>query len=143
MRSTISWVHSRASNRRESGTRREGTLRVNALPERQSNSTVSKVDSLYDVRDLDIRRLLASQPDLIPALIDVANAVPRYFGFDARLALESVIDPEEDAATPELYAVISTSMPPMQAFERLNAFDADWWLERSRRIGLRLTVTLD
>jgi len=69
--------------------------------------------------------------------------VPQFFGFDAHLALESVIDPEEDAAEPELYAVIATSMPPVQALEQLNAFDADWWLERSRRIGPRLTVTLD
>jgi hypothetical protein len=116
---------------------------VNALPERQNNSTASDVDSLYDVRDRGDRRLLASQPELISALFDVAEAVPRYFGFDARLALESIADPEEDAGEPELYAVISTNMPPKQALERLNAFDADWWLVRSRRVGPRLTVTLD
>ena len=116
---------------------------MNALPERQNKSTASDVDSLYDVRDQGVKRLLASQPELIPALIDVAGAVPRYFGIDARLALESIADPEEDAGEPELYAVISTNMPPKQALARLNAFDADWWLVRSRRIDPRLRVTLD
>jgi hypothetical protein len=122
---------------------RNGDSLVNAFPKQQSTSVLSQVDSLYDVRDQGVGQVLAAQPDLIPTLLDVAHTVPRFFGRDARLTLESVIDPEENATEPELYAVIATSMPPKQALERLNAFDADWWLERSRRFGPRLTVTVD
>ncbi len=116
---------------------------MNAIPEQQSAAAMTLLDSLYDVRDQGVRDLLFANGDLIPELIDVAKAVPRFFGFDARLALESVSDPEDDAADQELFAVIATTMHPTQALERLTAFDRDWWLERSRRIGNRLTVTLD
>lgn len=121
----------------------DGEVLLNAIPERQSVATMSQVDALYDVRDRGARRLLAANPDLIPDLIDVAKVVPAFFGLDARLALETVSDPEDDAADQELFAVISTTMHPTQALQRLGAFDRDWWLERSRRIGDRLTVTLD
>jgi hypothetical protein len=104
---------------------------------------MSQIDALYDVRDQGVGKVLAAHPDLIPALLDVARTVPRFFGIDARLALESVVDPEEEAAEPELYAVIAISMSPTQAFNRLNAFDTDWWLERSRQVKPLLTVTLD
>jgi hypothetical protein len=116
---------------------------VSAIPERHRADEVSHLDALYDVRDLGVKRMLAAHPDLIPTLIDVAGAVPRYFGLDVRVALETVADPEDESGSPELYAVISTSMSPMQAFDRLNAFDADWWLERARRTNSLLTVTLD
>lgn len=116
---------------------------MNAIPEQRRAAAIAQVDALYDVRDRGARRLLSAHPDLIPELLDVANAVPRFFGLDARLALESVSDPEDDAPDQELFAVISTTMSPTQALERLNAFDSGWWLERSRRVGSRLTVTLD
>lgn len=116
---------------------------MSATPEQQSMVTMSQVESLYDMRDRGAKRLLSANPDLIPELVDVAKAVSRYFGLDARLALESVVDPEDDVPHEELFAVISTTMAPRQALERLNAFDRGWWLERSRRVGPRLTVTLD
>lgn len=116
---------------------------MSAIPERQSATAMSHVESIYDLRDRGARRLLSANPDLIPESMGVANAVTRYFGLDARLALESVIDPEEETPEEELFAVISTTMAPTHALERLNAFDRGWWIERSRHIGSRLTVTLD
>jgi hypothetical protein len=116
---------------------------MSAVPEPRRVSLTAQVDSLYDVRDSGVRRLLSTHPGLTPELVEVAQNVSRYFGLDARLALETVLDPEDDAPDEELYAVISTTLSPTEALARLNAFDQGWWLERSRRIVPQLTATLD
>lgn len=116
---------------------------MNAIPQRHGAATIPRLESTYDVRDPGVEQFLAANPDLVPDLIEVARAVTRYFGRDAQLALETLDDPEDAASERELFAVISTTLSPTQALDRLDAFDEEWWLARSRAIGSRLTVTLD
>jgi hypothetical protein len=116
---------------------------MNAIPQRHGAATIGRLASLYAVRDPGVDQFLAANPDLVPDLIDVAKAITRYFGLDAQLALETLDDPEDAASEQELFAVISTTLSPLQALDRLDAFDEGWWLARSRAIGPRLTVTLD
>jgi hypothetical protein len=103
---------------------------------------LAQLEPLYELRDQDVRRILAANPHLIPVLREIARVVPDYFGPDVRLGLEVVYDPE-DGGEGALFAVIRTSLAPGIAFERLRAFDEDWWLEELRRIGGGLTVTLE
>jgi hypothetical protein len=104
--------------------------------------SISHVEALYEVRDPEVRPVLAANPDLISLLEKIIEVVPDNFGADARLALEVLHDPEGGPEL-ELFAVVQTPSETIHALDRLRAFDEGWWFGQVSKVAGRLTVTLE
>lgn len=74
---------------------------------------------------------LSAYPHRIPVLIEAAKVIPRYFGADAPLVLEVVLDPEDGDPVPELVALVGIDLATTEALNRLDLLDEEWWTERS------------
>jgi hypothetical protein len=115
---------------------------MSTLIDTSSEAAISRLESTYEFRDRDVPRFLAANPDLLPVLREIADAVPDSFGADARLALEVLHDPE-GGPEPELFAVVQTPSETIHALDRLRAFDEGWWFGQVPTVAGRLTVTLE
>lgn len=105
---------------------------------------LASVAQRYRVRDEGVGRFLRQNLHLIPVLLEIADVLPAYFGPEAPLFLEMVVDPENDEDEDgELVAVVGISLPPGVALERLQAFDEGWWFRQLPRVGSQLLVTYE
>jgi hypothetical protein len=82
-------------------------------------------------RPEEVLAYLCQYPNLIPILLEAAVVIPRYFGPDAPLILEVVIDPESEIEARELLAIARVSLTPDEALARMDRLDEEWWLDRS------------
>ena len=110
-------------------------------------ATEHPLDRRLEVVDEEnVRRLLQSEPDLLPLVNEAAEQLSRYFP-DARLQLRHVFEPEGDeeelilGALP--YQEVDTDPNVGEAMATLDRFDQDWWLQNMRRANGLLIVTLE
>lgn len=93
---------------------------------------LERLEDRYTLRQpAEIERYLRQYPDLVPLLLDSADAVPRYFGPDAPLALELFVDPESDPGERELFALIGSRFAPDESLARSYRFLDEWWSAKS------------
>lgn len=105
---------------------------------------LASVAQRYRVRDEDVGRFLRQNLHLVPVLLEIADVLPAYFGPEAPMFLEMVVDPENDEDEDgELVAFVGVSPSAGSALERLWAFDEGWWLRQVPRVGGRLSVTFE
>lgn len=78
-------------------------------------------------RPEEVDHYLRRHPDLVPALLQAADVIPRYFGLDIPLLLEVFTDPEEDDPIPELFVLIQTALGSEEAMARLDQLGDDCW----------------
>lgn len=95
----------------------------------------------YAVTDVErVIGFLRQSPTLVSLLAEATEAVGEHFP-DMPLALEVVADPDVSDAE-HLALSVGTSLPVPEAFDRLQHFDEDWWLDRLPRAEGKLVITL-
>ncbi len=108
-----------------------------------SNATWTAVTAAYHVSGEDaaeVRAYLGEHPDLPDLLLEIREAVRRYFGNDP-MSLKLFLDPEWEDAEPELLAVVKTRH--RDALARLKVFDNEWWFAKLTANGPAVVVTFD
>jgi hypothetical protein len=75
----------------------------------------------------DVYAFLSDRPYLIPLLVDARKQISTYFGRGVPVYLEIVSDPEY-SNDKQMFALVSTSKSPDEAFNALDRLDHDWWL---------------
>ena len=107
------------------------------------SSTFSQTDwiaqVLYGIREVyvvphpvKVFRFLRQHPSLIEVVWEAAHMLRHIFGPDARLLLDLVRDPE--VGYEELFAFVHVEGPAEEVFEKLRAFDEEWFLDRQEEI---------
>ncbi len=87
-----------------------------------------------------VTEFLRQFPALVPLLAEATEAVGEHFP-DMPLALEVVADPDVSDAV-HLALAVGTSLPVPEAFDRLQRFDEEWWLDHLPRAEGKLVITL-
>ena len=88
-------------------------------------------------------RYLDMYPFLVPLLWEVDGKVRQCFDVASPLILEVVKDLESGSEEDdELFAMIPTTLPPMDARRKLRHLDENWWLEASRRGQHRMSINI-
>ena len=106
--------------------------RVEARPAGVDEHAVDDVTTRCALRSPEeVTAYPRTYPHLVPLLLEAAEVIPRYFGPDVPLILESFTNPEEDKPGPELVALVQTSLGPEAALDRLDRLGEDWWFEKS------------
>lgn len=89
-----------------------------------------------------VREFLKRHQALVPLLPEVAQQLSRYFDEQALPRLELVPDYEGDGE-PELFVIVTTSLPIDEALARLRRFDDEWWLRAMDRAHGKLSVDFE
>lgn len=104
-----------------------------ALSSAISDDIIDAISRTYEAEDWAATRdFLSAHPDIISLLSEARPYLSQIFGDDVpvRLNLASEHDGEEGCS---LFADIYVSDDPAVAFEKLNRYDDDWWLDASSR----------
>lgn len=105
---------------------------------------MSELESLYEFRKpAEIIDFLAQHDQIIPYLIDARAVILKVFGKDVSVGLELFKDPEAEDEK-QLFGYIDTEgFTPEEAFQRLVAFDENWYLDQVETIGEYLNFNLE
>jgi len=105
-------------------------------------SQIGALNEIYAFRRPgEVYRFLRENQFFGDLLFEAAEEIHRLFTPFPELFLEVLSDPEE--AGTQLLALIRTSISPQEAFQRLNAFDKEWWLDASQRSKGRLCIHVE
>ena len=83
------------------------------------------------VDEEDVRRLLSSEPDLLPLVNEAAEQLSRFIP-DASLRLEYVVDPEYGEPE-QLFLGAWTNLDMNEALKARRRFDQEWGVPNARR----------
>src|SRR5438067_2219204 len=89
-----------------------------------------------------VQTFLDQRPNLAAVALTAANMIPKYFASSGRPVLEVVSDPEF-ASYQALSLRIPTDLSPSDALDRLDRFDAEWWLSASRDAGELMIIDVE
>jgi hypothetical protein len=105
---------------------------------------IGPLADLYQFKDYArVEAFLTAHPSLEKLLIEAHGKIREYFGSDASAALEVFTDYEgDDGDKGPLFAIIDSSLPPDEAFDRLDRLDEEWWLDALPRGEGNLIVSL-
>jgi hypothetical protein len=96
------------------------------------DAAIAGLQQHYLFRPLpDVVGYLRCYPRLIPVLNEAATLFARYFGPDAALVLELLVDPESEIEFRSLYAIVLTSLDVAEADVRFDRLLEEWWLDRA------------
>ena len=108
----------------------------------ENEKLTQRLNQLFLFQDREsVLHLLRAEPLLLPVLLEAAEQIEEHFG-PVGVVLRVSTEPEGDAE-PRLIAGIFTNLDPVQALERLDRFDASWWLDAAQRAGDKLCITLE
>jgi len=111
------------------------SLQHPALAENQAEETGAEVAALhiaYEAEDWNaVDALLNAHPELVGLLAEARAHVSGVFGEAAPVRLKLV--PEDGDELHSLFADVHTADDPMVAYEKLNRFEDEWWLDASER----------
>lgn len=116
-----------------------GTDLARELDELLRSGPARPVEDRRPTRDPVLTELMHAHPALSQVMSAARSELRRRFGADARLTSEGKVDPESG----DLYAVlrVGTALPLEEALRRRDAFDEEWWLDRSE--GLLSVLVID
>jgi len=83
--------------------------------------------------DEAVKEFLNGRAELVALLCEAPEKVVYYFGDDAELYLNVTIDVETDER--ELFGNICTSLPVIDALDRLDRMDDEWFLKQTGTRG--------
>lgn len=107
-----------------------------------SKTEVKVLEQLYIFRRRkEVLALLNRNPFLAPLLLEASGKV-RHFFPGSQLSLEVVSDFETDDSS-QLLASITTHLPVGTALDKLNEFDANWWLEAAGLANGKLCIDVE
>ena len=108
----------------------------------ENEKLTQRLNQMFLFQDREsVLHLLRAEPLLLPVLLEAAEQIEEHFG-PVGVVLRVSTEPEGDAE-PRLIAGILTNLDPVQALERLDRFDASWWLDAEQRAGDKLCITLE
>jgi hypothetical protein len=84
---------------------------------------------------------LKRNDSLLPLLFEASKEIRKYFP-ESCLFLELISDPDGEDPD-QLFAYISTDLPPREARPKLKALDRDWWLDAVGRAQGKLCISLE
>jgi len=107
-----------------------------------AQTEVKVLEELYIFRRrTEVLRFLDRNPFLAPLLLEAAEKTTHFFPA-SQLSLEVISDFEMDDSS-QLLASITTRLAVDAALERLDEFDADWWLEVAGQANGKLCIDLE
>lgn len=102
----------------------------------------ARLEDFYDARDwASVKRHLQQDPNSALLLTEAQAPLKRLFGADARIALEVVQEPEGGEAE-RLFVRIHTGGDWQAAFDKMDRFDEEWWLDASATLASRLEFSI-
>lgn len=114
-----------ANPRRDGKQPPQAVAEEGALPQADRVSAARQVERLYRVQNPDaVRAYLHRHPDLVDALIEAANVIPRFVPTSFPLELEVIVDPDDDAR--DLFAVVPTELEPEEIRPLLTRLRREW-----------------
>ncbi|MFA5646303.1 MAG: hypothetical protein WDA18_08120 [Candidatus Ratteibacteria bacterium] len=97
---------------------------------------------MYTFRHYDIvQEYLNSNKLLYPILTEAADKIKHFFP-ESSLFLEVISNPEEESDT-HLVLFIKTDLPPVEAIEKLDQLDEEWFLNFPADIMNNLSINLE
>ena len=91
------------------------------------NKDLRAATEVYTLRrPNDVYDFLKKEPSAIAQILETYERIQEYFPQD-EIFMEVLADPGSPIEK-ELLISISTSLPPIDAIRRLDAFDDSWWL---------------
>ncbi len=94
-----------------------------------AQSTRTSLPEIYGCRECgDVEQFLGDHPEVPPILKPLAARLRDIFGSDARITAEILRHPDE-LDYPVLRILVHTALDPNEAFDRLECFAQDWWLD--------------
>jgi len=95
--------------------------------QRDFESLWKQIARWYVVDNVEgVQLFIRQHPLVAKTLIDAIEQLPKYFGATIHVALELVIDTEEDDE--QLFAYIHAALPVEDALNRLERLDEEWFL---------------
>ena len=90
-----------------------------------------------------LKQAFSETPDLEALVCDAARELGRAFAGQARIAVEALIDPEEQGARAQVFVIAVTSLPFEQADELLDTVLDDWWSRNQSRADYRVSLATE
>lgn len=112
-----------------------------------SSTTFEQLEHSYTlVAPGRVSRFLDGHPFLAPLLLETRERIEEFFPA-SRLFLSIMVDPEiaesdTEASSEEVVLSIATRLAPGEAMDRLDQFDAGWWLGALPRAQGKLVINL-
>ena len=88
-----------------------------------------------------VKDYILKNPNLAGLLLEAYSELSRFFGSNPTVKLAVTIDPEEGFR--ELFAYVKTTAPVGEAIDKLDAFDAEWFLDNLYRAENKLNFNLE
>ena len=88
-----------------------------------------------------VKEYILKNPNLAGLLLEAYSELSRFFGSNPTVKLAVTIDPEEGFR--ELFAYVKTTAPVEDAIDKLDAFDAEWFLDNLYRAENKLNFNLE
>ena len=103
----------------------------------------SQNERLFDIRDKkNVESYLKENPSLVGTLLEVKEKIKKYFPEEA-LALDVTVDPHGHSETKQLIVYVVTDRSAIDAHNRLEEFDNNWWLQQLTEIGPLCSVEIE
>ena len=97
----------------------------------------------YDVRNpQEVGKFLRDNLFLFDLLKMIPRQITKYFGKNAKLALELLSEPDFPSSR-EIFVLILTEDAAENARSKMNKFDQKWWLENIDKANCKLNVSLE
>lgn len=125
-----------------------------SVPARQTNlpshpdgaapATVEDLEKLYRFRDQDlVRSYLAQHLDILDAVAEAAEVIPRFLPGDPPIELDVVRDLDEDEPEGDLFAIVVTDREPDEMRPLLGQLRREWLVPFVQRFDGRFNVGLE
>lgn len=107
-----------------------------------ATNDLEDLERLYSFRQpIQVRTFLGEHAFLAPLLDAAYDIATRYFA-PLSLALEVIADPDT-ADDQQLVLFVVLQGTPAEAFEKLQRFDDEWWLDAMDEAKGRLCISLE
>ena len=97
----------------------------------------------YEVRNpREVGKFLRDNLFLFDLLKLIPSQIAKYFGNNAKLALELLNEPDSPSSR-EIFVLVLTEEAADKARSRMDKFDQKWWLENLDKANCKLNVSLE
>lgn len=107
-----------------------------------AKNDLEDLERLYSFREpIQVRTFLSEHAFLLPLLDAAHDITMRYFA-PLSLSVEVIADPDS-ADDQQLVLFVVLQDTPAKAFEKLQRFDDEWWLDAMDEAKGRLCISLE
>ncbi len=98
---------------------------------------------VYKMEDpVAVSLFLREHSFLVNVLLEAFPKLETYFGAGSSVILRVIEEPDAPSEA-ELFAMVQTTLPPVEALGRLKSFDKEWWLEVSPQADCKLNFSIE